>query len=292
MGGPLSIAAGVAGILTAAGHVSSLLINFIKNTESAPQDARTVLADVSETSVILSSLQLFLLGTEVADRSRTSHLQVDHVVVIVTGCVSTFSELEALLDGLKSEQMGLLDRFKLSVIGQQLLMLDRSNMEAVLGSVDGLRNTVNESYSDILTKLEKMEQHQACQQSNPSSVFGEAIEDSAITTTIKGVSHEEGGPPQVFRFAFDTDLWGSRVYRKIPYGVSSISLHTRSAHITSWSILSGLSMADMSQVSVLSLAIGLKEVYNPTHYMGPASHDHPVRFRLADFGHLYSPELS
>ena len=112
MGDPLSIAAGVAGILTAAGQISSLLIDFIKNTDSAPQDARNVLADVSETSVILSSLQSLILGTDVADRSRTSLLQVDHVIVIVTGCVSTFSELESLLDGLKLEQMGLLDRFK------------------------------------------------------------------------------------------------------------------------------------------------------------------------------------
>ena len=112
MSDPLSIAAGIAGILTAAGQATSLLINFIKNTNSAPQDARDVLADVSETSVILSSLQSFILGTDVADRSRTSLLQVDHIVVIITGCVSTFSELESLLDGLKSEKMDLLDRFK------------------------------------------------------------------------------------------------------------------------------------------------------------------------------------
>lgn len=112
MSDPLSIAAGVIGIITAAAQISSLLTNFTRQTNSAPKQASIVLTEVTETSGILSHLQSFLLGTETADQSRTCFLQVDHVLAIVTGCVATFSELEETLDSLRTEGMDILDRIK------------------------------------------------------------------------------------------------------------------------------------------------------------------------------------
>ena len=112
MSDPLSIAAGVIGILTAAAQISSLLINFTRASIDAPDQARIIATEVSDTSGILSHLQSFLLGKEFLDRSRTSLLQVDHVVTIVSGCVLTFSELEKLLDELKVENLSVLDRTK------------------------------------------------------------------------------------------------------------------------------------------------------------------------------------
>lgn len=112
MSDPLSIAAGVIGIITAAAQISSLLTNFTRQTNSAPKQASIVLTEVTETSGILSHLQSFLLGIETADQSRTCFLQVDHVLAIVTGCVATFSELEETLDSLRTEGMDILDRIK------------------------------------------------------------------------------------------------------------------------------------------------------------------------------------
>lgn len=112
MSDPLSITAGVIGIITAAAQISSLLINFTRQSKRAPRQAVIVLTEVTETSGILSHLQSFLLGTETADQSRTCFLQVDHVITILTGCVATFSELEETLDGLKTEGMDILDRIK------------------------------------------------------------------------------------------------------------------------------------------------------------------------------------
>ncbi|KAL8728644.1 MAG: hypothetical protein Q9166_005259 [cf. Caloplaca sp. 2 TL-2023] len=109
MADPLSITAGVIGILTAAGQVSSLLIEFTKNSKEAPQTARTVLTEVNEISGTLSHLQSFLLGNESLDRSRAQLLQVDQVVTVISGCVLTFSELEKLLDSLKTDEMGIRD---------------------------------------------------------------------------------------------------------------------------------------------------------------------------------------
>ena len=112
MSDPLFVAAGVIGIMTAAAQISSLLINFTTQSKDAPRQAAIVLTEVTETRSILFHLQSFLLGTEPADQSRTSILQVDHVVAIVTGCVATFSELEEMLDSLKTKGMDILDRIK------------------------------------------------------------------------------------------------------------------------------------------------------------------------------------
>lgn len=112
MSDPLSIAAGVVGILTAAAQISTLLINFTKATKNAPPRARHVITEVNEISGTLSHLQSFLLGNEYSDISRTSLLKADHIVTILSGCVMTFSELEKLLDALETKDMRILDSMK------------------------------------------------------------------------------------------------------------------------------------------------------------------------------------
>ncbi len=86
------------------------------SSKGAPKSARTVLIEVNDISSILSHLQLFLSGDETFDQSRTQLLHVDQVLAIITGCVTTCSELEQLLDRLsvtaKANRMAALDRAK------------------------------------------------------------------------------------------------------------------------------------------------------------------------------------
>ena len=112
MSDPLSIAAGVVGVVSAAAHISLLLTKFTKSTIAAPQQAKVVLTEVSDIAGILSHLQSFLLGPESPNRSRTSLLRVEKVVTIVSGCVLTFSELEKLLDELETGDLDVLDCLK------------------------------------------------------------------------------------------------------------------------------------------------------------------------------------
>lgn len=112
MSDPLSIAAGVVGVITAAAQISLLLTKFTKSTIAAPRQARVVITEVSDINVILSQLQSYLLGLESPNSSRTSLLKVEKVVTVVSGCVLTFSELERLLDELKTEGMDVLDSLK------------------------------------------------------------------------------------------------------------------------------------------------------------------------------------
>ena len=112
MSDPLSVAAGVIGIVTAAAQISSLLIKFTAKVKDAPKQASVVLTEVNDTSTILAQLQPFLLGLETPDQSRACHLQVEFVIAILTDCVATFSELQEILDNLSIEEMQPSDRLK------------------------------------------------------------------------------------------------------------------------------------------------------------------------------------
>ena len=112
MSDPLSVAAGVVGIVTAAVQVSKLLIDFTNGTTDAPRQATAVLEKVNSIHTTMSQLQPFVLGLQTPDQSRSCLIQVEAVIAILTGCVATFSELEQLLDNLKAEGLAFLDKMK------------------------------------------------------------------------------------------------------------------------------------------------------------------------------------
>ena len=107
---PLSVSASIIGVLGAAAKVSSVLMTFAQNTKAAPKLAQTVLADINGLSAVLSHLQTYLLGTRTPSKSRASLILVEQVIVTLTECVITFSELEDVLG--TSKDMGVLDRIK------------------------------------------------------------------------------------------------------------------------------------------------------------------------------------
>ena len=112
MGEPLSVAAGVIGVATAAVQVSKYLIDFMRRVKNVPIQAATVLNEVNDIHAILEELRPFLLGLDIPNQSRTCLLRVDSVLAVLTSCVETFSELEELMDQLRVEDLGLLGRSK------------------------------------------------------------------------------------------------------------------------------------------------------------------------------------
>ena len=113
---PLSIAASIIGITTAAIQASRLLKTFVDGPGQASTSARSVLREVSGIYACLQQLQGFLLGREEAARSRRSLIMIEQIVFIFTDCVSVFSELEQTLDSIQAaEHMRVLDRLKWSI---------------------------------------------------------------------------------------------------------------------------------------------------------------------------------
>lgn len=112
MADPLSAAAGIVGVLTAAVQITRLLIEFTKRTKAAPRQASQVLSEVNDVHTIMTQLQAFLFGLNTPDQSQACHVQVASLISILTGCVATFSDLEQLLDQMRSEDLRMLDRLK------------------------------------------------------------------------------------------------------------------------------------------------------------------------------------
>ena len=299
MSDPLSVAAGVVGVVTAAAQISSLLIKFTTSTIAAPQQAKVVLTEVSDISVILSQLQVFLLGLDLPDRSRTSLLKVEKVVTIVSGCVLTFSELEKLLDELKTENMDFLDRLKwvrqesairgfiqrlqnhktslslvlhilngftftcLIVLSACMLILRRHNIAEAKDSVDRLHALVESCYKEMSSRVQalevlSMQQGDTCWTSE---------EDTKSLATLHAhrpdISSDEIMESELGVFDFSDELQRSRVYtRNQAFRKSVFSTFTISAYSLGLSVFSDLSMAAVSDISVINLAITKGEVFN------------------------------
>ena len=97
MADPLSIAAGVVGLLATARKVCTLLSGFVSSVADAPQLAHTALVTVNQLSFTLDSVGVLLQRLEGVPSSRRDMIRLDHLVLIFTQCVLTLSELESLL---------------------------------------------------------------------------------------------------------------------------------------------------------------------------------------------------
>ena len=127
---PISVAASIVGILGASAQVLRLLTAFIKSANGAPKASQDVLAEVADISACLWKLQSFLLGIETSSASRTSLMVVEQIVVTLTSTVTTFSELEEMLDAWTQAHWSVLEKYKWTAreksIAQILLRLQTS----------------------------------------------------------------------------------------------------------------------------------------------------------------------
>jgi hypothetical protein len=77
------------------------------------------------------------------------------------------------------------------------------------------------------------------------------------------------------RFAFDDDLHSSRVYRKARRSGCDHSLVSSAIRTQSWSIFSGLSLADISVISVVALPLYPKDIKELPTYIEDVRVDKP-----------------
>lgn len=70
----------------------------------------------------------------------------------------------------------------------------------------------------------------------------------------------------VFEFDFEHDLKLSRVYRHAKRDTMDFSASSSVARTHAWSNLSGISLSDISHISVLALPLYVEDISNPQHY--------------------------
>lgn len=111
---PLSIAGSVVGLLTAGVAITKTLTKLLHTTRDAPKATQHLLQEVTDIAAVLKVLQTYLCRRVQAPTNRESLILLDHVITALIGCVTTYSDLEMMLDELGTNPRGLFDRLKWS----------------------------------------------------------------------------------------------------------------------------------------------------------------------------------
>lgn len=98
----------------------------------------------------------------------------------------------------------------------------------------------------------------------------EVPDEPSITVeeTIQDVSKESTNDQRpAFNFTFDQDLKNSRPYTRAMARNSVWSTGSSAVHTVGWSCISGVSLADVSEISVIGLPVSPYELWNGHHYV-------------------------
>ncbi|WAO95582.1 Hypothetical protein NCS54_01321100 [Fusarium falciforme] len=278
MADPLSIAASVVGLVAAAGKVYGVLSNFVSTAADAPSSAASVLETVEQMKLTLSSVQSLIDSIESLDPSRKALIQLDHLSIVITHSVLTISELESIVcpkDGLmhrlrwawsEKRVMGLLPRLesqKSSLSLMVAVLQSKSELEArtshttLLSKVDEVLQQ-NEALAHRLQRLEG----NLMSDSRSVKFFDDA--SSIISKRLSFLSKRQSititSPSIVARNDFELALERSRVYNRTQLNESDVSFTSSTAPNAAWSMLSGLSLNDISIVSAFRLPITLDDI--------------------------------
>ncbi|KAI9790158.1 MAG: hypothetical protein M1816_005358 [Peltula sp. TS41687] len=296
---PLSIMASVAGLLTATAKVSSVL-RTVTTLKDAPKLARSVLVEVDQIRSALNILQDFIRGIDSQPRSRRALIQLEDLIAMLTELVLTFSELEATVTGLDSSDpwawpgrvkwawkedtiLQALERIQRQKSSLSLMMniiqcqSDRQAEESQ-ESLHSLVEEVFRSNKDLSQRLRNLEETYSTRRSIQQGVKdkdrrneGDYDQDDADTIVPdKGTKpHPEPSLIQMaaFHFAFEDELYSSRVYRRTQLNTTDVSFTSSAVRTNAWSVFSGLSLADVSVISAFALPIYLHEISNRQHYI-------------------------
>ena len=305
MADPLSVAASVVGLLAAGAKLASLLSE-TASLADAPSSAQAVLTEMREISAALQYLQQFLNGLMNVPAGRQQYILVEHLEGTLTGCVTTYDELEVFIDELKivPSDMGVLDRFKWarkekdvanivqrlqthkSSLNLMLTILQCTTNSEIQQSVVRLCNLLEQEVSrndNLSLRLSRVERNHSDDATSrmPASIYGD--EDNATirperdSDIITANSSDIG----VFTFAFESILIGSRVYSRANFlqsdshsETSITASHRRNA---AFAIFSSQSIAEISNLSVYTLPISIGELGNKAWYISkPALSSQPV----------------
>ncbi|KAG7410873.1 hypothetical protein Forpe1208_v009655 [Fusarium oxysporum f. sp. rapae] len=263
---PLSVSASVVGLLGAGAKITSCLWTFATNARDAPQLARHLVFEVADITAALGSLQAYVCGQAQAPGERGALILLEHVLTTLTGCVTTFSDLQSLMDQLNlSPDMGTIDKMKwarqesnITAIVQRLqnhkssltlmlTVLQCETMKEAQSSTRHLCTLVEEllrSNQDLATRIRGLERE--------NSIIAESRRDDVSTLRqtrgSKSVSFIDTQASAI-KFTFDQDLQASRVYNRAIGRQSMTSLTSTALYTTALSLFSNLSLSQVSNIS-------------------------------------------
>ena len=138
-------------------------------------------------------------------------------------------------------------------------------MAEAADSMNRLHALVERSFEEMSSRVRALEILDIQNNGNADLMsVGDAQSRATIRAHRPDVSYEAAIDSQTVHFDFLDDLQNSRVYRRNQaFRRSTCSALTVSAYSVGWSFLSEMSMAEISKISVINLAIIEGELFNP-----------------------------
>ncbi|KAF5558561.1 nicotinamide mononucleotide permease [Fusarium mexicanum] len=270
------VSASVVGLLGAGAKITSCLWTFATNARDAPQLARHLVFEVADITAALGSLQAYVCGQAQAPGERGALILLEHVLTTLTGCVTTFSDLQSLMDQLNlSPDMGTIDKMKWArqesnIAGiVQRLQNHKSSLTLMLTvlqcSTRHLCTLVQEllrSNQDLASRIRGLERE--------GSIIAESRRDDFSTLRqtrgSKSVSFIDTQASAI-KFTFDQDLQASRVYNRAIGRQSMASLTSTALYTTALSLFSNLSLSQVSNISFYALPVYSNDLSNSDCYV-------------------------
>jgi hypothetical protein len=120
---PLSVSASVVGLLAAGVAATNALSKFIRDGRDAPKVIQHLLQEITDTTAALNSLQAYLNRRLRTPKRCEALILLEHVLTTLTGCVTTYSDLQLLVDELDLETHGIFDKLTWSRKESQISVL-------------------------------------------------------------------------------------------------------------------------------------------------------------------------
>ncbi|KAF5639330.1 Rho guanine nucleotide exchange factor scd1 [Fusarium sp. NRRL 52700] len=298
MSDPLSVAASIAGLISITVEAVKFLSPYVSATKETPQVAAHVYSEVQSTQVILMGLQSLTKNLGSVNVQYAALIGVNQVVAVLTDGVLLYSELHKELQSLwtkdgvekvplrgrlqwvwkESTFVTLLNRlqsFKSSMtLVLMILQSDSvqtakehqeqlsSNVKALLDNNDALsRRLMNiedalDAQTIISRRMSILSMSASPSRNTSQQSTAESLATSNATESSLAVS----------KFDFEDDLESSRVYRRAVRESMDYSFRSSIARSHNWSVFSGLSLGDISIMSVIALPVYQDDITNAEHY--------------------------
>ncbi|KAL9577007.1 MAG: hypothetical protein Q9212_006654 [Teloschistes hypoglaucus] len=301
---PLTISVSILGLCTAAIQISRLLKRFVDSSSDAPASARHTITEITGIYVCINQLDAFLSGRQESPRSRRSLVMLEQVIIVFTDCVSTFSQLEQILESLKTDSpMRVIDRVKWAMKEKTIskllarLQTSKTSLSLILNILTSMTITAAESNTQDLTHLvqQMLKSNMNMSRRLRNIERMHPAMDRSVSPSLRTSVHDLylsrlSGSFQMSEPAFEKELETSPVYKKTAFNRLRLSQSSSNA-ASGPSFLSGLSLSDVSNRSAF-----IRTAYFDGHYTNQyaqskftghlvyrrfevTSPDHPPRFK-------------
>ncbi|EXL94505.1 hypothetical protein FOIG_12700 [Fusarium odoratissimum NRRL 54006] len=291
MADPLSVAASIAGLISITVEAVKFLSPYVSASKRTPHIAAHVYSEVQSTQVILIGLQNLTKNLGSIKAQHAALIGVNQVIAILTDGVLLYSELQNELRSLPGQED--IDE-RLTLRGRLLWARKESTFVTLLQRLQSFKSSTSlvlmilQSDSD---QSAKQHQEQLCNNVQALLESNNALarrlmnlEDSLDfrSTVLRRTSFLSPLTPsdphtssrrlstetslRIPTLAFETALRASRVYRRAKRYSMDFSFRSSVARSRNWSILSGLSLSDISNISVVALPIHRDDLTNAQDY--------------------------